>query len=90
MKFHAISDTKFKFIDVELRNEFQKLILKAGRKKIVFVECYDDKAIFDVQYESDLDKLDFIDTSMEGAKRKEKISRSCKAARGGVRQLRIC
>jgi len=86
--FRVISDTRFEFIEVELRNELRNLIMKAGRKKIVFVEGYDDKAIFDILYGSDLDKLDFIDTSMEEAKQLQIISRSCGPAKGGCEAVK--
>lgn len=58
--FSTISDAKYHFIsDVTIRNS----ILKAGRKKIAFVEGYDDKVIFDILYEEKLLHLAFIDVS---------------------------
>jgi hypothetical protein len=62
----TISDAKFSFItEVALRNA----IVKAGRKNIVFVEGYDDKVIFEILYAEYLDKLSFIEVSLEEAKR---------------------
>jgi hypothetical protein len=61
-----ISDAKFSFIsEVALRSA----IVKAGRKNIVFVEGYDDKVIFEILYAEHLDKLSFIEVSLEEAKR---------------------
>ncbi|MBF0379115.1 MAG: DUF4435 domain-containing protein [Desulfamplus sp.] len=66
--FHIVSDTKFDFIEVEeLRNEIRKSVMKAGRRKIVFVEGYDDKIIFEIVYKEHLDRLYFIDTSMKSS-----------------------
>jgi Protein of unknown function (DUF4435) len=60
--FQTINDTKYHFIsDIEVRNA----ILKAGRKKIAFVEGYDDKVIFDIIYEENLASLAFIDISIQ-------------------------
>ncbi|CAN2047564.1 DUF4435 domain-containing protein [Candidatus Magnetomoraceae bacterium gMMP-1] len=84
-RFNKIDDTKFDFIEVELRNEMRKLILKAGRRKIVFVEGYDDKIIFEIVYEGNLERLHFIDTSMEEAKRK---SSSCQTITGGCETVK--
>jgi hypothetical protein len=68
--FHIISDTKFDFIEVEeLRNQLRKSVMKAGRKKIVFVEGYDDKIIFEIVYKDHLDRLYFIDTSMKASEK---------------------
>jgi len=68
--FHIISDTKFDFIEVEeLRNELRKSVIKAGRKKVVFVEGYDDKIIFEILYKDHLDRFSFIDTSMKSAEK---------------------
>jgi len=84
--FHIISDSKFDFIEVEeLRNELRKSVMKAGRKNIVFVEGYDDKIIFDIVYKDHLDRLHFIDTSMEEAKR---VSDSCKTIPGGCETVK--
>ncbi len=82
--FHAISDARFDFIEVELRNELRTLIMKAGRKKVVFVEGYDDKIIFDIVYKGCLGRLHFIDTSMEQAKR----GGSCETITGGCETVK--
>jgi len=64
--FSCIDDTKYHFIsETSLRNT----IINSGRKKIVFVEGYDDKIIFDILFSENLDKLAFIDVSLEAAKR---------------------
>jgi hypothetical protein len=63
--FQTINDQKYSFIDVELRDD----VLKSGRKKIVFVEGYDDKIIFEILFEEYLTSVSFIDVSLEVAKR---------------------
>ncbi|CAN2039312.1 DUF4435 domain-containing protein [Candidatus Magnetomoraceae bacterium gMMP-15] len=59
-RFNKIDDTKFDFIEVELRNEMRKLILKAGRRKIVFVEGYDDKIMKEYMPDDFKKLLNFI------------------------------
>jgi hypothetical protein len=60
--FQTISDAKYHFIsDVNVRDA----ILKAGRKKIAFVEGYDDKVIFGIMYEENLIHVAFIDISTQ-------------------------
>lgn len=67
----VISDRRFDFIeDRKLRNELRKSLLKAGRKKILLVEGYEDKIIFEIVYKDCLDKLAFIDTSMKASKQR--------------------
>jgi len=62
--FTIISDNRYDFLDVLLRN----IIIKAGRKKIIFVEGYDDKIIFEILYDEYLDRIHFIDSSMKVVK----------------------
>lgn len=60
--FQTISDMRYDFIsDVNVRDA----ILKAGRRKIAFVEGYDDKVIFEIIYEENLIRLAFIDISTQ-------------------------
>lgn len=67
----TISDRKFDFIEeTALRNE----IIKSGRKRIVFVEGYDDKIIFEIVFSEYKDALSFIDVSLEIAKRTTDIT----------------
>jgi predicted nucleic acid-binding protein len=60
---NTIRDDRYNFIDKDLRQVFKKAVEKAGRKKIIFVEGYDDEVIYSILYEDKLDKLYFIDTS---------------------------
>lgn len=60
---NTISDNKYQFIDQNLRQVFKTAVEKAGRKKILFVEGYDDEVIYRILYENKLDKLYFIDIS---------------------------
>ena len=48
---NTISDDKYNFIDQDLRQVFKKAVEKAGRKKIIFVEGYDDEVIYSILYE---------------------------------------
>ncbi|WP_069472409.1 DUF4435 domain-containing protein [Candidatus Marithrix sp. Canyon 246] len=64
---NTISDNKYNFIDQSLRQVFKTAVEKAGRKKIIFVEGYDDEVIYSILYEDNLDKLYFIDTSFTTA-----------------------
>ena len=82
--YRHISDRKFNFIKIELRHELRTLLMKAGRKKVVFVEGYDDKIIFEIVFEDDLERLHFIDISMEEAKR----NGSCQNVRGGCETVK--
>lgn len=60
--FQTISDAGYHFIsDVNVRDA----ILKAGRKKIAFVEGRDDRVIFRIIYEKYLIDLAFIDISTQ-------------------------
>ena len=68
LQFHnTISDDRYNFIHKDLRQVFKKAVEKAGRKKIIFVEGYDDEVIYSILYEDKLDKLYFIDTSFTAA-----------------------
>ncbi len=64
MQFNTINDQKYSFIsNSDLRND----IIKAGRKKIVFVEGWDDKVIFEILYKEYNDKIRFIDSSLQSS-----------------------
>lgn len=68
-QYQTINDSKYNFInEVALRNT----IVKAGRRHVVFVEGYDDKVIFNILYEDEemLEKVSFIDISLEKERRK--------------------
>jgi hypothetical protein len=56
--FKVSSDEKYHFISPSLTHA----IIKAGRKKIVFVEGYDDNIIFNLLYEEHSGDIKFIDT----------------------------
>jgi hypothetical protein len=59
--FQTINDRQYDFVEeFKLRNE----ILKSGRKKIVFVEGYDDKIIFQIIFDEHLEHISFIDVSL--------------------------
>jgi len=63
--YHQINDQTYDFLTCpDLKIEF----LSAGRKKLVFVEGYDDKVIFDIIYKDLLIDFEFIDISLEKAK----------------------
>ncbi|CAG1021916.1 hypothetical protein MTYM_01345 [Methylococcales bacterium] len=80
--FQIINDRKFDFIsEVSLRNE----VIKAGRKKVIFVEGYDDKIIFGILFSDYLDRLYFIDVSLEEAKR---IDNENLSAEGGCERVK--
>lgn len=67
--YQTINDQRYSFVsEVALRNE----ILLAGTTRIVFVEGYDDKRIFDIIYAEYVSNnvLYFIDISLEVAKKK--------------------
>jgi hypothetical protein len=80
---NTISDDKYNFIGQDLRQVFKKAVEKAGRKKIVFVEGYDDEVIYSILYEDKLNKLSFIDTSFTT----EKLNSNLKAT-GGCEQVK--
>ena len=62
----VIRDDKFDFLeDAALRKELRRLIMKAGRRRVLFVEGYDDKIIFEILYKEYLEELYFVDTSMK-------------------------
>ena len=63
--YHQINDQTYDFLtSPDLKVE----ILLAGRKKLIFVEGYDDKVIFDIIYKDLLIDFEFIDISLEKAK----------------------
>lgn len=61
--YQSINDQRYNFIpQVILRNS----ILKAGRRKVIFVEGYDDRAIFNILFEGEnTDDLFFLDLSLK-------------------------
>jgi hypothetical protein len=75
--YQAINDSKYSFAPPSVRSA----ILNAGRRKIVFVEGYDDKIIFEILYEENSDSIYFLDVSMEGflstTDRDDRIQRGC-------------
>ncbi len=84
VSYQIINDQRYSFVsEVALINE----ILLAGRKRVVFVEGYDDKRIFDIIYAEYLSNnaLYFIDISLEVAK---KISSDTVDALGGCESVK--
>ncbi len=71
LPYQQISDSKYDFLPEEndFRASMKFSIAKAGRKKVIFVEGYDDEVVFEIIYEDYLTKLSFIDVSLENAKR---------------------
>ncbi|RKZ45576.1 MAG: hypothetical protein DRR16_28185 [Candidatus Parabeggiatoa sp. nov. 3] len=59
----SLSGGQYRFI---LKPGLSNRIRKAGRKKIVFVEGYDDEVIFEILYANHSDKVHFIDVSLGG------------------------
>jgi hypothetical protein len=62
-----INDNKYNFVTIPALRNF---IIKAGRRKIVFVEGVDDKFIFDILYKNYLSQFIFINACLEGIKDK--------------------
>ncbi|MDM8514745.1 DUF4435 domain-containing protein [Desulfobacterales bacterium HSG16] len=59
----SIGGGRFSFIDnQDIRNDIDI----AGRKKVVFIEGYDDKVIFEILFHEELEEVAFIDTSAVG------------------------
>jgi len=75
LQFNTIaSDDEYYFIqEIALRDA----VMEAGRKNIVFVEGYDDKVIFEILYAENLDKLNFIDVSLEEAATNQNTTGGC-------------
>ncbi|QTA82210.1 DUF4435 [Desulfonema limicola] len=63
INFTSISGGKFSFID---NQDIRHAIDMAGRKKIVFLEGYDDQVIFEILFSEKLNQVAFIDTSIVG------------------------
>ena len=81
--FQIINDNKYRFIPPDLRN----IILKSGRKRIIFVEGYDDKIIFEILYKESLSEISFIDTSMKGIQCDDASDFNIKGGCEGVKNL---
>jgi len=66
----VIGEAKYHFLSEEngFRAALRSAILKAGRKKVIFVEGYGDKMVFERLYEEHSSELCFIDVSLEKAK----------------------
>jgi len=63
VQFIPIRGGKYCFIDNQgIRNSIDE----AGRKIVVFVEGYDDWVIYRILYEGELNRIDFIDVSVQG------------------------
>jgi len=69
--YQVIGDAKYHFLSEEegFRAAMHFAIVKAGRGKVIFVEGYDDKVVFEILYEAHLSTISFLDVSLEEAKR---------------------
>lgn len=66
MTFVKIDDTKFSFLTEELGGiALRSLIQKSGRKRVIFVEGYDDEAIYNIIFSDLLSNILFIDVSFK-------------------------
>ncbi len=84
---NSISDAKYNFLLEEngFRAALRSAILKAGRKEVIFVEGYDDKAIFEIIFREHSERLFFLDVSLEQPKR---TSHPNVVAIGGCEQVK--
>jgi hypothetical protein len=95
LSFHTINDDTYNFLltgidDERKKNgrlELKKLIRKAGRRKIVFVEGYDDKKIFEKVFPEHKGLISFIDVSLEESKQEDGVNISAIGGCEGVKIL---
>ena len=72
LSYQIISDARYQFLNdqgdsgVAMRHTIEKI---ERRKKVIFVEGYDDKIVFEILYEEHLSGVSFLDVSLEEAKR---------------------
>jgi hypothetical protein len=93
--YQVIGDAKYHFLSEAegFRAAMHFAIVKAARRKVIFVEGYDDKTVFEILYQEHLSELYFIDVSLEEAKIthpkvKVKVMDECNKGLGACDQVK--
>lgn len=81
--YSVINDEKYSFISSKLKTE----VLLAGRRKIIFVESYDDKRIFEIFYSEYSGKLYFIEPPSQEVQQENKLGYEGMLGCEGVKKI---